>query len=198
MRVIDCRGLPCPQPVLRTREALEGLGEGDVLQILVDNEAAVRNVSRFAEAQGHRVRVFREGEVYRLEIVKRGEGHPVSEISCIRPEGLLRVVVISSDRMGDGDEDLGRRLLINFLKTLPEVSPPPQALIFYNRGVFLVTEGAPALEALKTLEDRGVEIIACWTCLSHYGLEDKLGVGRAGNMYEILSLLMRATVILRP
>lgn len=198
MREIDCRGLPCPQPVLRTREALEGLSEGEILRILVDNEAAVKNVSRFAEAQGHAVRVSGARDFYVLEITKKGPGHPVEEISCERPEGVFRVVVVASDRMGEGDEDLGRKLLVNFLKTLPEVSPGLQALIFYNRGVFLVTEGSPALEALKVLEDRGVRILACWTCLSHYGLEDRLRVGRASNMYEILSLLAKASVVIRP
>ncbi len=198
MREIDCRGLACPQPVLETKEALEKLSEGEILRVLVDNEAAVKNVMRFAEAQGHAVRVTEGQGVYTLEITKKGAGHPVGEISCERPEGSFRVVVVASDRMGEGDEALGRKLLVNFLKTLREVSPPPQALVFYNRGVFLSTEASPVLEELKELERRGVEILSCWTCLSHYGLEDKLRVGRASNMYEILSLLMRASLILRP
>ena len=198
MREIDCRGLACPQPVLETKEALEKLREGEVLRVLVDNEAAVKNVSRFAEAQGHTVRVSEAQDSYVLEITKKGPGHPVEEVSCERPEGVFRVVVVASDRMGEGDEALGRKLLVNFLKTLKEVSPRPQALVFYNRGVFLSTEDSPVLEELKELEERGVDILSCWTCLSHYGLEDKLRVGRASNMYEILSILMRATLIIRP
>jgi len=194
----DCRGLPCPQPVLETKEALEGLKEGEVLCILVDNEAAAKNVSRFAEAQGHRVNVLEKEGFYVVEILKRGPGHPVEEISCERPEGIFRVVVVASDRMGEGDEALGRKLLVNFLKTLKEVSPPPQAVIFYNRGVFFTCEGSPILKDLKELASRGVTILSCWTCLSHYGLEDRLKVGRASNMYEILSLLTRATAIFRP
>ncbi len=198
MREIDCRGLACPQPVLETKEALEKLREGEVLRVLVDNEAAVKNVSRFAEAQGHTVRVSEAQDSYVLEITKKRPGHPVEEVSCERPEGVFRVVVVASDRMGEGDEALGRKLLVNFLKTLKEVSPRPQALVFYNRGVFLSTEDSPVLEELKELEERGVDILSCWTCLSHYGLEDKLRVGRASNMYEILSILMRATLIIRP
>lgn len=196
MREIDCRGLACPQPVIKTKEALEELSDGQILQVLVDNEAAVKNVSRFAETQGHSVEVIEKGKDFVIKITKKGSGHPVSEITCECPEGVFRVIVFPSDRMGEGDEELGRKLAVSFIKTLKEVSPRPQSLIFYNRGVFLTTESSPVLEDLKILEDYGVEILSCWTCLSHYGLEDKLRVGRASNMYEILSYLMRATVVI--
>lgn len=196
MREIDCRGLACPQPVIKTKEALEELSDGQILQVLVDNEAAVKNVSRFAETQGHSVEVIEKGKDFVIKITKKGSGHPVSEITCKCPEGVFRVIVFPSDRMGEGDEELGRKLAVSFIKTLKEVSPRPQSLIFYNRGVFLTTESSPVLEDLKILEDYGVEILSCWTCLSHYGLEDKLRVGRASNMYEILSYLMRATVVI--
>ncbi|HFC98579.1 MAG TPA: sulfurtransferase-like selenium metabolism protein YedF [Thermosulfurimonas dismutans] len=198
MREIDCRGLACPQPVLETKEALEGLSEGEVLRVLVDNEAAVQNVSRFVSSQGYPLQVREEAGYFILEVVKKGRGRPVEGVSCERPEGIFRVILVDSDRMGEGDEELGRKLMVNFLQTLPQVSPLPQALIFYNRGVFLTVEGSPVLSALRELEGKGVKILSCWTCLSHYDLEDKLRVGQASNMYEILSLLMRADRVLRP
>ncbi len=198
MREIDCRGLACPQPVLETKEALEGLSEGEVLRVLVDNEAAVQNVSRFVSSQGYPLQVKEEAGYFILEVVKKGSGRPVEGVSCERPEGIFRVILLDSDRMGEGDEELGRKLLLNFLRTLPQVSPLPQALVFYNRGVFLTVEGSPVLSVLRELEEKGVKIFSCWTCLSHYDLEDKLRVGQASNMYEILSLLMRADRVLRP
>ncbi|WP_297055231.1 sulfurtransferase-like selenium metabolism protein YedF [Thermosulfurimonas sp.] len=198
MREIDCRGLACPQPVLETKEALEGLSEGEVLRVLVDNEAAVQNVSRFVSSQGYPLQVKEEAGYFILEVVKKGSGRPVEGVSCERPEGIFRVILVDSDRMGEGDEELGRKLLLNFLRTLPQVSPLPQALVFYNRGVFLTVEGSPVLSVLRELEEKGVKIFSCWTCLSHYDLEDKLRVGQASNMYEILSLLMRADRVLRP
>ena len=123
MRELDCRGLSCPQPVLETKEALERLSQGEVLRVLVDNPAAVQNVSRFALSQGHKVRTEEREGFYILEITKEGIDHPVESISCTRPEGIFRVVVIDSDQMGEGDAELGRKLMINFLQTLGDVTP---------------------------------------------------------------------------
>ncbi len=198
MRELDCRGLPCPQPVLKTKEALEEISEGEVLEVLVDNEAALKNVTRFAEAQGHQVKSEAQGELFRIRIQKQGPSSPVEGISCAHSEGISKVLVIASDKMGEGDPELGVKLLKAFIKTLREVSPKPQSLIFFNRGVFLTTEGSPVLEDLKVLEKEGVEILSCWTCLSHYGLEDRLEVGQASNMYEILSRLVKASSVIRP
>ncbi|WP_168719290.1 sulfurtransferase-like selenium metabolism protein YedF [Thermosulfurimonas marina] len=193
----DCRGLACPQPVLETKEALEGLREGEVLRVLVDNEAAVKNVSRFAETQGHRVEAFKEGDYFVVEIEKRGAGVPVGEISCERPEGEYWAILFPSDRIGDAEPELGCRLVASFFKGLREMQPKPQVILFYTKGVFLLTEDSPVLEDLQHLEKEGVEILACGTCVEYYGLGDRLRVGKLTNMYEAMLTLGRATKIIR-
>ncbi|WP_456434508.1 sulfurtransferase-like selenium metabolism protein YedF [Thermosulfuriphilus sp.] len=197
-KLIDCRGLACPQPVIRTKAALEEIPAGEIV-VLVDNEASRTNVLRFAEGQGHEVEISEKAPgLWALRIIKRpGEGYPIpdEEIRCEPQSPSTYVVALTSDVMGAGDEVLGRILIQAFIKTLPEVSPPPQAVIFYNRGVFLACEGSEALPALKSLAEKGVEMIACGTCLDYFGLKDRLAVGRVGNMFEIISLFSQNRVI---
>ncbi len=196
-KVIDCQGLACPQPVIKTKEALEEITEGELI-VLVDNDSSRANVLRFAEGQGHQAEVTEKAPgIWAIRIIKRpGEGRKASEteITCA-PSPENYVVTITSDIMGSGDEALGRILIQAFLKTLPQTSFLPRAVVFYNRGVFLAAEGSEVLEPLKTLSERGVEIIACGTCLDYFGLKESLAVGRVGNMLEIIELLAQNRVV---
>jgi selenium metabolism protein YedF len=102
------------------------------------------------------------------------------------------VVAISSNSMGQGDEELGQVLLRGYLHTLSEVVPAPNTLVFFNSGVTLAVEGSPALEDLRALSDRGVKILLCGTCLGHFGLKERVAVGEISNMYAISETLFRA------
>ncbi len=102
------------------------------------------------------------------------------------------VLAISSDGMGRGDDELGRVLLRNHLHVLGEVTPRPDVLIFFNSGVKLAVEGSPALDDLKALTERGVQILLCGTCLGHFDLEEKVAVGEISNMYTITETMLRA------
>jgi selenium metabolism protein YedF len=113
----------------------------------------------------------------------RGPAHP-------SPDPL--VLLISGDTMGRGDAELGEILIRSFLHTLGEVEPQPDTLIFLNSGVRLVAAGSPVLDDLRALRDRGVEILACGTCLGHYALKDRVAVGEISNMYAIAETLLRA------
>ena len=198
MREIDCRGLPCPQPVINTKNALEEIAEGEALAVLVDNEAAVTNVSRFAEAQGHEVRVEEEAGFWRLIVTKKGAGQPVGAITCARPEGVRPVVVIDREGMGEGDETLSKILIRAFLKTLKEASVKPETLVFYNRGIFLTLEGSEVLDDLKALEAQGIKILVCGTCLDFYRVKEKLRVGQVSNMYDIMETMLTAGLVVKP
>ncbi len=105
------------------------------------------------------------------------------------------VVAISSTTMGRGDDQLGGVLLRSFLHTLGEISPTPHVLIFLNEGVKLVTEGSSVLDDLLALQEKGVELLACGTCLGHFGLKEKVAVGQVSNMYVIAETMVRAAKV---
>ncbi|MDI6776600.1 MAG: sulfurtransferase-like selenium metabolism protein YedF [Syntrophales bacterium] len=187
-REVDARGLACPLPVIRTREALAEVTEGTVT-VLVDNPESRENVRRFAVSQGCEV-VVSEGEgIFCIEITKPpGEGGERARVEAIRAGG--DVVCITTDRFGTGSEELGRILMNAFLNTIWDYHPRPTKLLFINAGVMLTTEGSEVLEALELLEREGVDIFSCGTCLGYYGIKDKLRVGKVTNMYEIVDALL--------
>lgn len=191
-KIVDARGLPCPQPVLLTRNALQ---ESDTVTTIVDSDTARHNVTRMAEKAGYTVQAEeREDGVY-LHIT-RGEVAPAAaptSVGALALSGGPLVLVIPSEIMGRGEhEELGRIIIQGFLHTLNEVSPLPDVLIFFNSGVKLVVEGSPVLEDLRTLAAQGVQILACGTCLGYYGLKEKVAVGEISNMYTIAETMMQA------
>ncbi|MCX7855089.1 MAG: sulfurtransferase-like selenium metabolism protein YedF [Anaerolineae bacterium] len=191
-KIVDARGLPCPQPVLLTRDALR---ESDSVTTIVDSDTARHNVTRMAEKAGYTVRAEeREDGIY-LHITW-GEGAPTAEAVSAPtppPSGGPLVLVIPSEFMGRGEhEELGHILMRGFLHTLNEVSPLPDVIIFFNSGVKLVVEGSPVLEDLCTLAAQGVQILACGTCLGYYGLKEKVAVGEVSNMYAIAEAMLQA------
>lgn len=105
---------------------------------------------------------------------------------------MENVLVINSDKMGQGDEELGTRLLENFLKRLIDAETKPQMIVLYNSGVKLAAEGSPLLESLQSLENVGMNIICCGTCVNFYGLADRIDAGRVTNMPEIVKVLTEA------
>jgi len=108
------------------------------------------------------------------------------------------VIAVSSDKMGEGIDELGDVLMKGFIYTLTEMDHMPTTVLFYNGGAKLTVEDAPTLEDLKTLEEMGVEILTCGTCLNYYDLGDKLAVGEVTNMYTIMERLQGADKLIRP
>ncbi len=96
------------------------------------------------------------------------------------------VVILNADTLGRGDDALGAKLMGSYLRTLATVEPKPGALVLYNGAVRLLAPGSPHLEALRTLEDAGVDLLACVTCVEFFALVDRLAVGRLSNMREIV------------
>ena len=198
---LDCTGLPCPQPVLRTKETLEQ--GATLIDVLVDNEASRNNVVRYAQNQGHQVEAtaLLQGHfsitiaVAASQTVNQPDQH---EIRCEIPEKLRLVYVISSDSMGRGDDELGWALLQTYIQTIKDIQPLPEKIIFYNSGVKQVTTESGALEALKHLQDQGVEILACGTCLDFFKLKSAIKVGQISNMYDIMNSMTSADKIVSP
>ncbi len=103
------------------------------------------------------------------------------------------VLVVSSEFMGRGEHaELGQILVRSFFHVLGEVEPRPATVVFFNSGVKLVAEDSPVLGDLRGLDERGVGILACGTCLAYYGLKEKIAVGEISNMYAIAEVMLRA------
>jgi selenium metabolism protein YedF len=189
-KTIDARGLACPQPVILTRKGLEGNAQ---VVTIVDNETTQQNVARMAEKAGYRVQVEKRADGIYLNIAKGDSPMPETAAACatVPATGPL-VLTIPSEFMGRGDEELGHVLIRAFLYTLGETQPSPDTIIFLNSGVKLTIEGSPALEDLRNLHDRGIEMLVCGTCLAHYGIKDKIAVGEVSNMYVIAEKLLQA------
>jgi len=203
-RVLDARGLACPEPVVRTKKALEE-GDFERLDILVDNVAARENVLRFASYSGCVVSGVDEKDgVFTLHIgpaAASDAGAPnleaaAARASCASPEVAAGATVfIPSDRIGRGDEELGALLMRGFLYALAEAEVQPKRVIFMNSGVRLAVEGSESLDNLRRLSASGVEILACGTCLDFFKVKEKLAVGRVSNMYEIAGFLLEGRCI---
>jgi len=196
-KIIDLSGLACPLPVIRTKEALEG-GETEEFVVVVDNDDARDNVSRFAQSRGCTVAVAQAGACYHLTI-KPPAGQPAG--TCVFPGAApaprTTVVVFASDRMGEGDPELGAILMRAFCATVVQLEAP-QKLLFYNRGVFLTLDDSPVLSELKGLEEMGVSLLVCGTCLNFYKVQDRLAAGQVSNMFSILEAQMQAGRIIKP
>lgn len=188
MDVVDARGLACPVPVMRTKEALE---KGGPLVVLLDNHTACENVSRFASSAGCSVDITQREGQFELTLTPGGSTAAGTEECVVTPAGLGTVVFITSDEIGTGERELGQRLMRMYLFTAAESGMPGKA-VFMNSGVRLVTEDREAAGNVGRLVEQGWEVLVCGTCLDYYGLKEKLKAGRVSNMYEIHSALVGA------
>jgi len=199
---IDAMGKQCPIPIVMAKKKIAEMKTGSVT-VAVDNETAVENLKKLAQQKGYQSADRKVGEnSYEVDLTFENAGAEdadgADEICSISHEGGNEVVVISSDLMGTGDADLGKTLLKGFIYALASQDTLPKTMLFYNRGAFITTEGSDSLEDLKNLEEAGVTIMTCGTCLQHYGLSEKLKVGTVTNMYTITETMTRASKIIKP
>lgn len=195
MKRIDCKGLACPAPVLKAKEAIdkEGLTE---FTVIVDNEAARQNVSRLFESKGFNVTVDQDGSIYNVSGKKKEEECKSCSTEINTEEAQKIMVMVTSDFMGRGDDVLGSKLMAGFLKTLKEMGNDLWRLVFINNGVKLTIEGSDVLSALNELKDQGVPILVCGTCLMHFDLVEKLQAGEMTNMLDIVTAMQVADKVI--
>jgi len=201
-KMLDCRGLSCPQPVISTKGALDEIEEG-LLTVIVDNEVSKTNVCRFLESQGLDSEVELVDKDFYIKTVKGREITSAEQtpdsIPCEAKEETRGIAVyISSEVMGRGDDELGRVLMATYIDTLSHFAPSIGEVIFVNSGVRLAVEGSPVLDAIKNLENAGVRILSCGTCLNHFGLKERLKVGEVSNMYAIIETISKSQKVIMP
>lgn len=203
---LDEKGKACPLPIIETKKALESCNNGEVIEVIVDNEIAVQNLTKMANHKGLESESEKIGEqeyVVKITASNANEAKK-SEDDCeeCKPMEFSEqggtIVVLSSRGMGVGDEDLGKLLIKGFIYALTEQDSAPEAVLLYNGGAFLSCEGSDSIADLKTLQENGTEVLTCGTCLNHYGLSEKLAVGGVTNMYEIVEKMSKAKKIIKP
>jgi len=202
MRTVDAKGELCPKPLIMTKKALGEMGDNETLEVLIDNETSMKNVTRFLTDNGFTPSVRSEGDVFHVLVNKTGElpeSAPVEEYCEIDlPQKSNYVVAFQRDKLGDGAEELGKILIKAFINTLPEATNQPKSLVFLNACIFLALNNSPVIESLVKLENSGVKIFVCGTCLDYYGEKPNVGVGIVSNMYDILEQLSSAGSVVYP
>lgn len=202
-------GDTCPIPVIKTQNAIKALTKADEVEVLVDNEVAVQNLTKLAGSMGCGVKSEKKAEKeYRVVITvsedklpeqtEEKESVKESEEVCIPDARKNTVVVIASDKMGEGEDELGKVLIKGYIYALTQLETLPKTILFYNKGAYLTCEGSASLEDLKSLEAQGVEILTCGTCLNYYGITEKLQVGTVTNMYVIAETMAKADKVVKP
>lgn len=184
---IDARGLACPKPVIETKKAIESINSGKV-KVIVDNYIAKENIIKLSRSMNLEFNILNEEDSFiEIEIIK---GEFLENIIEEKSNDIDNsCVFISSDKIGEGDIELGKILMKGFVYTLTETKPYSRYIILVNSGVNLSTSNEDTIENLKKLENFGVEIVSCGTCLDFYNLKESLKVGRVSNMYDILEIM---------
>lgn len=214
---LDARGLLCPQPLIQTRRLLKTLLAGECFQVIVDNEIAHLNLMTFFEDQGMNPECVAESGEWVITATCQTSGRQSGATENTAGDDVVPVtkntqppvqssddlvsdymVVLNSDRMGLGDDDLGSILIKGYLNTLKEIERKPSTIILYNGGARLAAEGSGADSALQALEALSVDIIVCGACVDFFELQGKLAAGRISNMYEIAEKIAVAGHVVYP
>ena len=203
MITVNAMGDACPIPVIKAKKALQELQGPEVVEVLVDNEIAVQNVTKMASSTGGDVTSEKISEREFKVIIRTDRVMPRTEVKeeevvCHPDRRSDTVVVIASDRMGEGNDALGAVLIKGFLFAVSQPDELPKAILFYNGGAKLTCEGSDSLEDPTTTEAQGVELMTCGTSLDYYGMKEKLQVGSVTNMYSIVETMDQAGKIMRP
>ena len=203
---VNALGDACPIPVVKTKNAIRELGGSGVVEVSVDNEIAVQNLNKMAKQKNYEFGHEKKSDTEYIVTIginsdSKTDTNTVSKISGTQKGEISlkeTVVVIDSDKMGDGDEEFSKTLLKGFIYALSSQDIPPAKIIFYNTGVKMTTKGSESIEDLKVLANAGAKIYSCGACLNNYGLTEKLLIGEVTNMYDIAGYLLNADLVVRP
>jgi selenium metabolism protein YedF len=193
---IDARGLACPQPVVLAKNKMKDCTE---IEILVDNETAVENIKRLASSSGWTYEITYEDNFFKITlkgITPASSDNINDNITSCSCESTT--IVFSSNKMGEGDDELGAILMKAFIHTLLTPDVMPSRLVFYNSGVLLTADGSGVTDDLQVLNDKGIKILICGTCVNFYNIGDRIKTGTISNMYDILSLMKNSSKLINP
>ena len=203
-KILDGFGKPCPMPLVMAKKEIDA-GCRD-LAVQVDNETAVKNLTRLGKKTGLAVAcdVIEGGW---LMTFSEGDGTQTpepdltaalaSDSACSTSGGCGYAVFVGKDHVGEGDGELGYNLMKMALYTLSESDDVPASLLFMNSGVKLVSgDEQQIIDSVHALEEKGTEVLVCGTCLDFYGCKDSLKAGEVSNMYDILGRMQEAAKVI--
>jgi selenium metabolism protein YedF len=199
MKTIDTRGHLCPAPLIMAKKGIQEAAAGEEIEILTDNDTACQNLENYLTELKLNPQLTTEGSVHKFRITA-----PTTSIEAISAESFCAtpandyVVAIKSDAMGMGDDDLGHILMRAFINSLNAADKLPTAILLYNSGVKVALKETDTALSLQELEDKGVAIISCGTCVEYYGVKETLAVGMISNMYTITKYLSEAGHVVYP
>ncbi|MBE6052764.1 MAG: sulfurtransferase-like selenium metabolism protein YedF [Clostridium sartagoforme] len=196
MNIIDCKGLACPMPVIKTKKYFD-LEDSKEALVIVDNEVAKNNVLRLAKGINLNSSYIEEEGLYKIQLSR--EEITVGKVSEEAEKSventyvpLAPTILVSTNLLGNGDDRLGETLMKVYINTLAEAEILPENLMFINGGVKLTCSGSDVLDSLNVMKEKGVNIISCGACLDFYNLKEELKVGEIGNMYQIIDLMNKS------
>lgn len=209
MNIIDTRGMQCPAPIIAARKALRETVAGDMFRLLTDSKTSLDNLTRFLndnkaeftveEAEGEWMLDIRKGiSEVKAEVKVEDKVEMYCDATVPHFSKGNFIVVFSSDKMGEGDEDLGEILMSNFIKAIKDLEKLPSEMVFYKSGVKLLTPDSPVSEYIADIENMGVRILVCSTCVKYFSLVEKIRTGTLSNMYEIAQVMASAGHIVKP
>ncbi len=194
-QILDCKGLMCPEPVVRTKKLLASQPEN--LTVLVDNPASNENVCRLLSRSGYAVGSALAAGVWTIKAERCGCAMPENPVFTPAAGEGKTLLLITTETLGQGDSELGAKLMENFLATLPEM-PDLWRIVLLNGGVKLAAASGKNLESLKALEAMGVSVLVCGACLTFFGLLEAKAVGETTNMLDVITSLSLAQKVIRP
>lgn len=203
---IDTKGKQCPAPIIMTKKGIKSAQEGEKIEVILDNATSCLNLSNFLtemkieftteNAVNETIITFYKGEGI---VVKNDAGDEVCSVSDNATDVSNYAIVIKSETMGEGDEELGTLLMRAFVSTVCESELSlPRYVVLYNSGVKLAVAGSDITVRLSELEQKGVEIIVCGTCADYYNLKDQISQHYIGNMFKIVEALNKVSKIVYP
>lgn len=204
-KIIDAKGKNCPIPVIMAKKEIDGGNNSFVVE--VDNNIAVQNLQKLANSQGFKSEIKEDEENFKVYFSK-DLSIANQEEECLECNEILDkveenknslgswAVFIGKEIIGAGNEELGKSLIKMYFYTISEGEELPKSILFMNDGVKVPTLNEQAIEHLKDLENKGVEILVCGACLNFYGLEEKLKVGKVSNMYDITNQMKEAAKVI--
>ena len=204
MRIIDTKGQLCPAPLIATKRAMKETAKGDSFKVETDSKISLSNISRYLKDNNINFSTEESAGLWTLTIT-RG----TSELSNTRPEDYCApeiphfnkgnfVVAFTSDKMGQGDDELGHLLMNNFIRAIKDLDVLPSKMVFYNRGVMLGVEDSPVVNNLKELGKMGVDLLFCATCVEFYSLGEKIRTGSLSNIFEIAQIMASSGNVVKP
>jgi selenium metabolism protein YedF len=204
MKIVDTKGEKCPKPIIETKKALRESRVGETFMIIIDNKTSFTNISRFLSDNSIKFSVSEDSGIWTFQVTKKS-GEAISthvedycEVKAAVETNGNFAVAVSSEMMGQGDDNLGRQLMNSFFIALSSLDEMPSVIAFYNSGVKLAINSSGVIDTLRLIEKKGAEIILCGTCVDYYKIGDKIGVGKISDMYIITQKLSAAGNVLKP